>query len=101
MCRNCQVICWERREDREENRRLLMNSGIVVLTPEGKRTAVPQEQAAEVETSRLVRVAVPHQDTGTRWQVAQPGAGQRCPEVHPHTLTTVAQLNRTFFHSRS
>ena len=65
MCRNCQVICWERREDREENRRLLMNSGIVMLTPEGKRTAVPQEQAAEVETSRLVRVAVPHQDAGT------------------------------------
>ena len=42
-----------------------MNSGIVVLTPEWKRTAVPQEQAAEVETSRLVRVAVPHQEAGT------------------------------------
>lgn len=64
-CGNCQVICWERREDREENRRLLMDSGIVVLTPEGKRTAVPQEQAAEVETHRLVRVAVPRQEAGT------------------------------------
>ena len=42
-----------------------MNSGIMALTPEGKRTVVLHEQAAEVETPRLVRVAVPHQDART------------------------------------
>lgn len=64
-CGNCQLICWERREDREENRRLLLNSGIVVLTPEGKRAALAAEQTTEVETNRIVRVAVPKKDAAT------------------------------------
>ena len=68
-CGNCQLICWERHEDREENRRLLLNSGVVVLTGEGRRVAVPAEQATEVETPRVVRVAVPRQEsmTATTW----------------------------------
>ena len=64
-CGNCQLICWERREDREENRRLLINSGVVALTPEGKRIALPAEQTTEVETNRIVRVAVPKKDAST------------------------------------
>ena len=68
-CGNCQIICWERHEDREENRQLLLNSGVVVLTAEGRRVAIPAEQAAEVETDRVARVAVPRQEsmTATAW----------------------------------
>ena len=64
-CGNCQLICWERREDREENRHLLTNSGVVALTPEGKRVALPAEKTVEVETDRIVRVAVPKKNAGT------------------------------------
>jgi epoxyqueuosine reductase QueG len=57
-CGNCGLICWEKREDREENRRLLMNSGVVVLTAEGKRMAVPAEETTEVDTPYGVKVAM-------------------------------------------
>jgi epoxyqueuosine reductase QueG len=60
-CGNCGLICWEKREDREENRRLLINSGIVVLTAEGDRIAVPAGETAEIDTPHGVRVAVPRQ----------------------------------------
>jgi epoxyqueuosine reductase QueG len=38
-CGNCGAICWEKREDREENYRLLTQSGVVMET-EGGRTQV-------------------------------------------------------------
>lgn len=60
-CANCNLICWEKREDREENRRLLVNSGVVVLTAEGKRVAVPPEEAVEINTSQVAKIAVPRQ----------------------------------------
>jgi epoxyqueuosine reductase QueG len=60
-CANCGLICWEKREDREENSRLLMDSGIVVLTAEGDRVAVPAGETAEIDTPYAVRVAVPRQ----------------------------------------
>ncbi|MDA8217478.1 MAG: hypothetical protein M0Z94_07640 [Dehalococcoidales bacterium] len=58
-CANCALICWERREDREENRSILLNSGLVVLTAGGERLAVAAERAGviEVDTPRGVRVA--------------------------------------------
>ena len=61
-CGNCGLICWEKREDREENRRLLMDSGVVVLNAEGQRVAVPAGEAAEIDTPYEVRVAVPRQE---------------------------------------
>jgi hypothetical protein len=61
-CGNCGLICWERREDREENRRRLINSGTVVLTAEGKRVAMPAEETMELETPYQVKVAVPRQE---------------------------------------
>ncbi len=57
-CGNCGLICWEKREDREENRRILVNSGVVVLTAEGKRVAVPAEETTEVDTPYGVKVAM-------------------------------------------
>jgi hypothetical protein len=57
-CGNCGLICWEKREDREENRRILMNSGVVVLTAEGKRMAVPAEETTEIDTPYGVKVAM-------------------------------------------
>ena len=57
-CGNCQLICWEKREDREENRRILMNSGVVVLTAEGRRMAVPAEETIDLETPYKVKVAM-------------------------------------------
>jgi hypothetical protein len=61
-CGNCNIICWETLEDRKENLRLLVNSGVVVLTDEGGRMAVPSEEAQEVETPLTVKVAVAHQE---------------------------------------
>ena len=57
-CGNCGLICWEKRADREENRRILMNSGVVVLTAEGKRMAVPAEETIEIDTPYKVKVAM-------------------------------------------
>ena len=57
-CGNCGLICWEKREDREENRRILMNSGVVVLTAGGKRMAVPAEETMELDTPYKVKVAM-------------------------------------------
>jgi len=57
-CGNCGLICWEKREDREENRRMLINSGVVVLTAEGKRLAAPAEETTELHTPYEVKVAV-------------------------------------------
>jgi len=57
-CGNCGLICWEKREDREENRRILINSGVVVLTAEGKRMAVPAEETIEVDTPYKVKVTM-------------------------------------------
>ncbi|MEE9400019.1 MAG: hypothetical protein V3V23_07100 [Dehalococcoidales bacterium] len=64
-CGNCQLICWEQREDREENRRLLLNSGVLALTPGGKRVVMPAEQVTELDTDRVVRVAVPRREVAT------------------------------------
>jgi epoxyqueuosine reductase len=64
-CGNCGLICWEKREDREENRRILMNSGVVVLTAEGKRMAVPAEETTEVDTPYGVKVAMLRREAQT------------------------------------
>lgn len=61
-CGNCGLICWEKLEDRKENRRILMKSGVVVLTSEGKRIAAPVEETTEVETPYGVRVALLRQE---------------------------------------
>ena len=61
-CSYCMLICWEKREDREENQRLLMNSGVVVLSAERGRIAVPAEQAVEIDTQYEVKVAVPREE---------------------------------------
>lgn len=61
-CGNCQFICWERREDRDENQRILMSSGVVVLTAEGRRMAVSPEEVTEVDTPYGVRVAMLHRE---------------------------------------
>ncbi|MHB1006830.1 MAG: 4Fe-4S binding protein [Chloroflexota bacterium] len=57
-CANCALICWERRENREENRRLLVGAGVVALTAEGARIAVPAGAVREEDTGRGPRVAV-------------------------------------------
>jgi len=56
-CGNCANICWERREDRVENRRLLVKSGQVVLRPNGLREPA-SEEIVEVDTPYGVKVAV-------------------------------------------
>ena len=57
-CSNCGLICWEEREDREENRRLLLDSGIVAINPDGDRVAVFDEEVTEIATPYIVRAAV-------------------------------------------
>ena len=56
-CGNCANVCWDRREDRVENRRLLVNSGQVVLRPDGTRQSASGE-IVEIDTPYEVKVAV-------------------------------------------
>lgn len=56
-CANCALICWERPEDRKANQELLHGSGVVALTPDGKRIAVSPDKVVEADTGRGVRVA--------------------------------------------
>jgi ferredoxin len=58
VCGNCRSVCWEKREDREENRRLVVNSGIVALNPDGEHV-VTSDEVLEMDTPYIVRVAVP------------------------------------------
>ncbi len=57
-CGNCGLICWEKRADREENHRILVESGVVVLTADGRRWAVPAEEAVEIGTPYEVKVTM-------------------------------------------
>ena len=56
-CGNCANICWKDRKDREENMRLVVDTGVVVLNADGTREAT-LEEIVELETPFGVRVAV-------------------------------------------
>jgi len=56
-CGNCANICWKVREDREENMRLVVDTGVVVLNADGTREAI-QDEIIEFETPYGVKVAV-------------------------------------------
>ncbi len=58
VCGNCRGVCWEKREDREENRRLVVNSGIVALNPDGEHV-ITDGEVVEMDTPYIVKVAVP------------------------------------------
>jgi len=57
VCGNCRSVCWEKRDDREYNRRLIVNSGIIALNPDGEHI-VADEEVVEVDTPYIVRVAM-------------------------------------------
>jgi ferredoxin len=61
VCGNCRSVCWEKRDDREENRRLIVNSGIVALNPDGEHI-VADEEVVEIDTPYIVRVAMLKKD---------------------------------------
>jgi len=56
-CGNCANVCWERREDRVGNRRLLVASGQVVLRANGLREPASGE-IVELETPFGIKVTV-------------------------------------------
>ena len=58
VCGNCRSVCWSKREDREENRRLIVNSGTVALNPDGEHI-VAGEEVIEASTPYIVRVPMP------------------------------------------
>lgn len=59
VCGNCANVCWEDRQDRLENRKLLAKSGIVVLKADGKRVAVhDKNDIIEVHTPFHAKVAM-------------------------------------------
>jgi hypothetical protein len=57
VCGNCRLVCWENREDREENRRLIVDSGVVALNPDGEHVAT-KDEVIELDTPYMVRVAM-------------------------------------------
>ena len=65
-CANCQLICWENLDDREENQRILVNSGVVVLSAKtGRTVAASEEEAVEIETQYRLKLAVPREEYQT------------------------------------
>jgi ferredoxin len=57
-CGNCSLVCSAERKDREENQRLLKNSGVVALTPDGERVSMNPREVTEIDTPCIVRVAI-------------------------------------------
>ena len=56
-CGNCANICWKERDDREENLRLVVETGVVVLNADGTRQRT-HEDVVELDTQYSVKVAV-------------------------------------------
>lgn len=57
VCGNCRMVCWKDRQDRTENRRLIAESGVVALNPDGEHV-VADGEVIEIETPYIVRVAM-------------------------------------------
>jgi len=58
VCGNCRSVCWDNRDDREQNRQLIINSGIVALQLDGEHIATEEEEVIEVDTPYIVKVAL-------------------------------------------
>ncbi len=71
-CGNCGNVCWEKREDRKKNKRILVESGIVVLKPDGSREPATHD-ILEIETPYEVKVAVSRKDLENFIHKDQPG----------------------------
>ena len=56
-CGNCSNICWKEREKREENMRLVVDTGVVVLNADGTRQTT-NEEIVELEAPYGLKVAV-------------------------------------------
>jgi len=56
-CGNCANICWKDREDREENIRLVVDNGVVVLNADGTRQTT-HEETIKLQTQYGIAVAV-------------------------------------------
>ena len=57
VCGNCRSVCWAEREDRMQNMRLIVNSGVVVLNPDGDHIPI-KDEVIELDTPYIVRVAM-------------------------------------------
>jgi hypothetical protein len=71
-CGNCANVCWKDREDREENKRLVIEGGVVVLNADGTRQAT-QEETVELVTQFGSRVAV----SWSQYRKLKAGSGTR------------------------
>ena len=59
VCAHCANVCWPNQKDRIENRKLLANSGIVVLQANGERSVIHDEkEIVEMDTPFHVKVAL-------------------------------------------
>lgn len=61
VCGNCRLVCWQKRDDREYNTQLVINSGIVALNPNGEHI-VANDEIIEIDTPYIVRVAMLKKD---------------------------------------
>ena len=61
VCGNCRSVCWQKREDRESNKRLIVHSGIVALNHHGEHI-VAKEEVIEIDTPYFVRVTMLKKD---------------------------------------
>ena len=63
VCAHCANVCWPAREDRIANRKLLANSGIVVLRVNGERwVAKDENDIVEMDTPFYLKVALLRQE---------------------------------------
>jgi epoxyqueuosine reductase QueG len=97
-CSNCNIVCWESLEDRNENVRLLLNSGVVVLTDKGGRMAIPSEEAEEVNTPFTVKVAVARQEYLHRLAADGADLSGRGIGIYPTDIAVLPSVKSVFQH---
>ncbi len=61
VCGNCRAVCWKNRPSREKNMRLVTNSGVITLSPNGQHV-VADGEIIVLQTPYIVKVAMLKRD---------------------------------------
>jgi epoxyqueuosine reductase QueG len=89
VCGNCRLVCWQKRDDREYNRRLIVNSGVVVLNPDGEHM-VAKDEVIEIDTPYIIRVAMSEKEYEKALTLKKsPGKTQAKAPIDKEVLSSV------------
>jgi epoxyqueuosine reductase QueG len=94
-CGNCANVCWQNRKDRIENRKLLANSGTVVLRISGERAAIHDEkQIVEIDTPFNFRVALLREEYAAVLRGDIPAGNVKTPSLCDREVLRTIRKNR-------